>query len=700
MAVDTALPSLEELQEVLADELGQEQEQTFAARLAVNIPALLEQMEALDIKERLAFFKDLILPETAWLEPLERDNVIYEAWRLLKPVGVSKDSIKKEVFARIPKDNQSTREFEQRDNKLPAVYDEWKELLAKTRYCIENSGFLCYMKHLPDGGVEPVTVSNFIARPIKEITRDDGIDTEKMFEITGLLAGGIPLQTVTVPAKEFAGMGWVVENWGLSACLEPGANAKDRVRHAIQSLAHDIPHEKIYVHTGWRKIENKWVFLHSNGAVGAENITVDLSVSGLNRYTLPDSTDDDAVEYSLKLLEVAPMEVTIPLFSLVYLAPLSEPLRQAGIEPAFVLWLVGLTGSLKSTIAALFLSHYGEFVGKNLPASFRDTPNSLEKKGFLVKDCILVVDDFYPSSSSLEAQKMKQAAQQILRMYGDRTGRSRMRADTNLQQTYAPRSLCCATGEDCPDSGQSTTARFLAVDLKRDDIDIKLLGELQANTGKLSQSMRGYLEWLAPRLDDVPEKLKKWFVQYRQKATEGKQHARLPEVVSWLFMGLVSGLDYAKHTGAINEEIKKSIQGAGWQVLMRLAEQQSRRIVDERPAIKFLAIISELLVSGAACVYNIHEPVPKENEVNFIGWKDERWFYLLPDTAYKIAAQFCSGQGGHFPVTARTLWKNLDAEGLIFTEKNGTETRRLIQKRIGGEKYRVLQLDAAALKNV
>jgi hypothetical protein len=45
------------------------------------------------------------------------------------------------------------------------------------------------------------------------------------------------------------------------------------------------------------------------------------------------------------------------------------------VQPAFVVWLYGRTGTLKSSLAALVLNHFGpDFDGFHFPASLLDTP--------------------------------------------------------------------------------------------------------------------------------------------------------------------------------------------------------------------------------------------------------------------------------------------------------------------------------------
>ncbi|SHF68746.1 protein of unknown function [Desulfofundulus australicus DSM 11792] len=586
------------------------------------------------------------------------------------------------------------------------IYSEWQEVLAGTRYRI-NGGYLCYQKFLQNGDIELVPIANFLARPRREIIRDNGLEREMTFELEGILAGGQPLPRVIVPAEKFASLSWVPAAWGMAANVEPGSTNKDRVRHAIQCMARGVKRETVYTHLGWRKIDGRWVFLHAGGAVGADDVLVDVETEGggLSRYVLPEEVGDpaEAMSWSLKTLEVAPENVTVPLFALVYLAPLCEPLRQAGIEPSFVEWLLGQTGVMKSTLAGLFLCHFGRFTGKELPSCFRDTANAIEKKAFVAKDALLIIDDYHPTGKKDDARKMLAIAEQFLRSYGDRYGRTRMKADTTLRAAYVPRGLCLATGEDVPGAAQSTAARYFAVELKKGDVKVGLLTELQDNKEQLARAMRGYLEYVAPNMDKLPGELKEAFHVLREKARKDGQHARIPEVVAWLHIGLNAGLEYAVHAGAISQDERKRWLTTGWRVLLELAEKQARRIEEEKPAVKFINALSEMLAAGEVKTellvsWREDEPEAKALPDNFIGWEDRDWFYLLPETVYRRVVRFYRDQDVNFPVTARTLWKHLEAEGLIFVAREGNRTQRTVRETIAGKRQRVLKLKADAVK--
>ena len=578
------------------------------------------------------------------------------------------------------------------NEKLPEIYISWLEDFKKTRYVIDEYGRLCHKKTTKDNISYLEPIANFLARPTREIIRDNGLEQEMTFEVEGLLSGGIPLPRITIPAKELFSMNWIPEKWGLKPNMEPGQGSKDKMRHAIQSLSRNIKQETIYTHLGWRKVNGKWIYLHAGGAVGADGVQVDPDEDNLHRYILPDAGEVDYREVLLSILNIAPDTITVPQLALVFLAPLCEPLRMAKIEPAFVLWVRGQSGTGKSTLAALFLSFFGDFTGKSLPASFKDTANAIEKKAFAVKDSILVIDDFHPTGDKGSKQKMQQIAQQIMRGYGDRTGRARLKSDSSSRKAFRPRGLAMVTGEDIPEAGESTTARYLTVEINRGDINLDKLTHLQAETKDLGKFMRSYLEWLAPQMDDLPRKLKEKFLAYRHQARTSDQHGRLPEAVAWLQLGLETGLQYCLDKGAITTEEMAAALSESRSIFITLAKEQNRLLTGERPTEKFLTLLSEMMLAKMVKTIPLSGSQTTDDLIakddGFIGWHDHEFYYLKTELVWKAISSFCNQQGSQFPVSQNTLWKHLRTDRIIYADSD----RPARVKKINGRPERVLFL--------
>ena len=116
----------------------------------------------------------------------------------------------------------------------------------------------------------PITLplANFTARITAEIRRDDGVDTTREFEIEACLGG--QTRRLVVAAAQFASLKWVTEHLGARAVIAAGMGIKDQVREAIQLLSEQqIVERTVHTHTGWRKLDGGWAYLHGRGALGA-----------------------------------------------------------------------------------------------------------------------------------------------------------------------------------------------------------------------------------------------------------------------------------------------------------------------------------------------------------------------------------------------------------------------------------------------
>ncbi|QCT06277.1 hypothetical protein [Ruminococcus bovis] len=257
---------------------------------------------------------------------------------------------------------------------------------------------------------------NFTPRLLSEITVVDGVETTKRLRLGGKLAGGRVLPEIEINGSELGSFNWLLDKWGVECVLEVGKNVKDNVRHAIQLTAPAADKKCIYTVTGWKKIDNHWHYLLPNDS----RFDVDLS-GKLKHYSTEQNFSEQDIANVFMMHEIPPVkkEILYSLIAFTFLTPLNEFLKRTGCEPKFVLFLVGHTGTRKSTLAALFLSFFGQFTASDLPLSFRDTANSILHNAFTLKDVLTCIDDFHPSGRD-EEKKLTSTAQSVMRAYGDR----------------------------------------------------------------------------------------------------------------------------------------------------------------------------------------------------------------------------------------------------------------------------------------
>ena len=362
-------------------------------------------------------------------------------------------------------------------------------------YYTEN-GCLCY---LPVGRQDSpgIMLCNFAPRIVCEVIVDDGAEKTRRYLIGGTDANGNNFTPVEVPAGELEKMSWIANNLDASCDLCVVSQVEKHVRCAIKSTARFAEKQYIFSHTGWKKVDGAWQYL----LPGDERYRVELKGKQRNYRGADTCTEDDLRKlFCFLRSDLMPDEIILPCIALVFLSPLNEFLRQIGHEPKFLLTLIGRTGSMKSTVAALMLSFFGNFSATDLPMSFRDTANSIVHNAFVLKDVLTCVDDYHPTARA-EAGRMRETMQILARGYGDRAARNRLGSDITLREPRPPQGNVIVTAEFAPDIGESGTARLFCVEMKPGSICLPLLAEVQeqALDGCFVRCMGAFIRYIKER---------------------------------------------------------------------------------------------------------------------------------------------------------------------------------------------------------
>ncbi|MGN0998201.1 MAG: hypothetical protein ACI4PO_01455 [Faecousia sp.] len=561
----------------------------------------------------------------------------------------------------------------------------------------DNSLYYCAKTK---NGYSEQLLCNFLLQVVREIIYDDGAESSSRVTIAGIHHTGRPLQTVEMPSGDALKLEWVQDKWGMDCIIENPS----RVKKALQTTADSSNREYVYGITGWRNIGDQLEFLMP----GDEKITVRLE-DKLRRYGMERSFTQQDLEETVQLLRKPPAseEVFWPLLAFVFLSPLNHFLEMAGHVPNFVMLLQGRTGTRKSTLAALVLSFFGKFTATSLPMSFRDTANYTLSNAFALKDVLTCIDDFHPTGKQEEG-KLTNIAQTIMRAYGDRTGRGRLRQDCSTMASRPPQGNAIITAEMAPNIGESATARYFSLELREKDVDLDRLTEYQtaAENGVLQRCMYAYICWLKDGFLFAPEQeaafvqtLKQLFQEYRSAFQKSAIpcHGRVAEIFSWLQIGMDMLLLFLKDTGCLSENEVQELKDRYDKILLSLASRQADNIIQDKPAHKFIQKLYALLESGQVIL------LPKNSSVDLppfhcIGYKDDTFLYLFADLAHKTVRKFCEEQGESFCLSCKALLKALAEEGLL--EPSAGQNTKAV--RVGGTTKRLLCLykdKAASIAN-
>ena len=538
---------------------------------------------------------------------------------------------------------------------------------------------------------------NFAPYIIEQVTKNDGTDCATWITLGGIHEDGHILHPTTIRGTELGSFDWLVDRWGADSYLEVGNQVKDHVRVAIQRTAKDAKKTTIYTVTGWKQLQDGWHYLMP----GDDAVTVELP-GKLQQYHMERNFSycDIATAGALLTQLAAPEEVTYTMLAHVFSSPLKHFLKMAGCEPKFILWLIGKTGSCKSSLAAVMLSFFGCFTGTTLPMSFQDTANSINEQAYMMKDAPIVIDDFHPCDAKEQA-KMNATAQKLIRNYGDHTGRARLSARCELMPARPPQGNAIVTAEFPPDIGESGTARCFTIELNPGDVDLQTLSALQtlAADGTLQRCGFAYTEWLRECFlcdDDSVQQfvkaLRAMFEKHRSEFLNSNtvSHGRVAENVAWLQMGFHFFLMFLEHHLGYGEDYLAEMEEQFRQILYRIARRQSDAINQDKPTHLFLRKFYALLESGQIFLKNRESLTLDEFQPGTcVGYCDTERMYFFADPVHRLVRKLCNDQGENFTITSRALLKALAEEGLVETT-NGENTRSMY---LEGKSRRVVVMD-------
>jgi hypothetical protein len=596
----------------------------------------------------------------------------------------------------------------------------------------------------PDGqGFVEIPLCDFTCQIIEEVTQDDGLQDQSFLRIEGRRNDGLRLHAVDVPASKFYSTqaNWVNEHYGTLAFVYPGAAKRDNLRAAIHlysKLNGDVPRRHVFRYTGWKQINDQWHYLTGSGAITAdglyENVQVDLGAGHMGRYVLPAPFNQrqikSALNSVLELLGICPgkLHVGAALLAAVVRAPLGE------CHPTdFALFIHGVTGAKKSAITAIPLAFFGDFNARRFPANFSDTDNDIETKAFQAKDGLFIIDDFKPSVNQSEAAKVHAKAERLIRNTGNQAGRGRRGSDMQAKAAPYNRSMTLITGEDLP-KGQSLLGRLLILELTRSDVDTTILSKLQqaAEMGQLTGIMAAYLQWLAPRLDDLKKQFPQTVTTFRNAAIRdgfASSHPRAPEIYANLVAGAELFLGFLTDTGALDSETSSGIMLDIERHMQGAFTEQGAYQHEQDEVERFLDLLRASLSSGNAHIAHQFNQGPPSTHPYPWGWRSDTlkttdgvtvpgyktfhpmgdcigWLaekdkqvFIEQNTAFSVAQRLARMQGDSFLISQASLWRRMGEKGLILaTETRTNGTKRLsVKKTVGNNIQRVMVISPDTL---
>lgn len=635
--------------------------------------------------------------------------------KILKPImrkikkEINPETGLEKIFSKVNRDNEknNTYNLEKMKNNLNKNYENkinkannnmpYKKVFTylnnKIEYEIIQSS-LCFINYI-DGVKNIYEICNFNIVAEEIIIKDDDLITIKEYKVKCILLSTNECKNVYLNARDLNCSNWISEKLGIKYCLKATLSAYDYLKNYIAEQFKFIEAKIEYIHIGWRKISNKFVYLHGGGAIGS-NLQGIKGDSTKVIKILSNKSKQEVLRETLNMINISDKHSkTLPLLLYSHLAVMKEVFVKAGVEPHFILWIYGLTGSMKTSVARVFFNIFNRDK-EYLTATFKDTKTAIEIKATEYKDSVLVVDDYHPTTSTYEKREMQSLASNILRMYGDGIAKSRSNKYLEKAKEFPPRGMCVITGEDII-GGESSVARFIGIEVASGDYKTEVLSYHQRNPLLFSTHIYYFIEWVSNNFERIINHIKNCFQIYRNEISNLYRHKRLSDSYAILILTTDILVEYCRSVIDINQEEMMRVLVYSKEIIRDTIKVHEQSTTKEDPAILYLIAIQELLISKRCRVIKNGEDY---NNSNIIGFEDEEFYYLIPNVAYNFVREFWKGQAIEFPVSSEAVNKALDELKVIKTSIESNSIKRTVKATMNNKRRRFLIINKEGINNI
>lgn len=442
------------------------------------------------------------------------------------------------------------------------------------------------------------------------------------------------------------------------------------IGYELRKQLFSAPKRYIYTRTGWFMSPSGKRFYVQDGA---NPPLPELCYQTGFRFGRSDNphTPGQLAQSAWRLLSLAREDelecILIPVL-FAHLGLLWSLFKEAGYPPHMLLFIKGMTGSLKTAVASLLFNFSGQ-PESAIPASFRDTSASMEVRMWDYKDRVLLVDDFCPAASEGSKRVLEQNLEQLIRFYGD--GIAKSRTNPKLDEVYEkrPSGLCVITGEDSSGS-YSSRLRCLYINVNLGTYDKTLLSEFQKNPALWTGYLENFVSFCERNATSIIARIRDQFPQLREQASKVIKERRLVDAYAALYLTAEIFISYIRRIS--NLPLNYEAELAKFSQTIRTVCYNSAEDSKEADPVKIFArLVHEGIHQG-----KLHIASKGEFKVAmeaFVGFSDGPYVYFWPSHLFEFVRKEYGRSGKVFPLSEKQLWEQLRQKNILIPPKDRTE---------------------------
>lgn len=291
----------------------------------------------------------------------------------------------------------------------------------------------------------------------------------------------------------------------------------EKVQCCVES--ENVPFELIYPNAGWREIRpNVWRFVYADGVIGEEGV----DIHTLPRYNLilkPEKIGvAETFQLATKMIHVTKNATALEVFLFTHMGIMSTLFDRAGFPLKFVLGIVGVTNSRKTSLVLALSQVFGREKFLSDAEFATATRCGIEKTLSTFKDGVVIIDDFKPGINVGQQNELNRKLDELVRMYGDRVPKKRMTDFmSDGENKYFPIGGGCVLTMELVTGVTSSITRMFLTELGQDDVQNDQLSFYQENRWVLDTHLYDFVLWVTDHFEEVINYLSNRIPQLRSE---------------------------------------------------------------------------------------------------------------------------------------------------------------------------------------
>lgn len=472
------------------------------------------------------------------------------------------------------------------------------------------------------------------------------------------------------------------------AYIEP--TSKRLYRKLINLLIAKKTYEeiKLYERTGWIQLKrDKWVYLTDQGIIGEPYSKIKADVPYHFRF---DSTVLGSKQVFWDFWEMRYIckksKNSVFLMHYACVAVMTTLFQNAGKGVNFIVALIGATNSYKTSVGLLFSRLFDRTATATPDIRFNSTEVAIMEKMSAYGDAILMVDDFVPYTSGKQMSEQMKKSETIIRSYGDREPRKRSQvyAKINNVPEYSPIKGCCLiTGEIFKTESESSDTRVIQLQFETGDVDLDRLTYYQEHLLNYPTFLYDFILYLQGHIPTIEQTIKEEIRRVRTDHPNVISTPRFVDTLAIMTAEIQIFYGYAVEKAFLTREEAEKQKVNDLEIMKEIIAKNDHDAKTKSPGTLICLAMREGIKSEGLNLYYLREANDLK-EFEGIMLEDEEYFYILPETLWKLWKDYCRTKGLEVQYkTGRELNAPLRKENLLLIKAEGKNQQQRATHKIG-----------------